>query len=104
MPLKSAGDKLVILVSINFLPMPDAVKHDIMADDVKADPIRPNLEAPLAYTFAFELLDFRGWAKWVDAKTLDCFQDLLLELAGEIFKVALEARGEENNKTSWHSQ
>jgi len=50
-------DPLRPSLAIDLSPVPDAVQVNRVADHVVADPVRPELQAPLADPLAFELLD-----------------------------------------------
>jgi hypothetical protein len=91
------------LVPIDFVPMPNAVESNVLANDIIADTVGPNLKAPLTDALAFKLLDFWWWAERVGRKMLESFKNLLLGSDRKPFKVALESRGEDDIKTSPHA-
>ena len=47
------SDGVIFLFSVNLFPVPYTVQNDITAHDIIADPVRPDLKAPLTYPFAF---------------------------------------------------
>jgi len=82
--------------------VPHPIERHLTAHDVVTDPVRPDLQPPLADTLAFEFLDLGRGTERVGVEALEGIQDLLLCGGRKIIEISLEARGEPDRKAGWH--
>jgi len=59
--------------------MPNSVEDHVLADDVIADSIRPDLQTPLSHPLALELLDLRWGTGGGGLQPFDRFENLVLD-------------------------
>jgi len=101
--LLELGAYSVRLIPIDVFSMPDPVEVNLTTDHIVACAVGPDLQAPLAHVFAFELFDLRGWSLGATLQLFEGFEHFIVDSGGEPFEVPLERRGEDKRKTGWHA-
>ena len=94
------GQPVHTSIPVDLFTMPDAVEDHVAALDVETNPVWPNLQAPLAHTFALEPLDAGRRAKRGGSQYSDRLEHSFLNIRRQPLKIALEARREQDSEMS----